>query len=107
NGFPGPIVADLAQDAASAGPLRLGRTVPRWLETWGCTVQLADEPHPPEGGAVLLRDGTRRDPRGVWVSRAQDRVLGGSAVRAQLEVARSERDRLVDERRQAQQEWAG
>jgi chromosome segregation ATPase len=106
NGFPGPIVADLAEDAASAGPLRLGRTVPRWLETWGRTVQLAGEPHPPEGEVVLLRDGTRRDARGVWVSRAPDRVLGGSAVRAQLEAARTERDRLVDERRQAQQGWA-
>jgi len=106
NGFPGPIVADLAQESTSAGPLRLGRPVPRWLETWGRTLRLADEPHPPEGEAVLLRDGTRRDSRGVWVGRAEARVLGGSAVRAQLEAARTERDRLLDERREAEREGA-
>ncbi|HJX15258.1 MAG TPA: hypothetical protein VJ386_05945, partial [Candidatus Deferrimicrobiaceae bacterium] len=97
HGFPGPIVCETTREACTEGPLRIEPGSPAWIVPWAGSVTLAHEGHPPEGGLVLLRDGMRRDRHGVWVSRAADRVLGGSAVRDQLSSARSERERLEGE----------
>jgi chromosome segregation ATPase len=97
HGFPGPIVRETTGEARTEGPLRIDSGSPSWLVPWAGSLTLAREGHPPEGDLVLIPDGMRRDRHGVWVSRAADRVLGGSAVRDQLASARSERERLRDE----------
>ncbi|HJX74020.1 MAG TPA: AAA family ATPase [Candidatus Deferrimicrobiaceae bacterium] len=97
HGFSGPIVCETTGEARTEGPLRIESGSPSWLVPWARSLTLAREDHPPEGDLVLLPDGMRRDRHGVWVSRAADRVLGGSAVRDQLAAARSECGRLRDE----------
>jgi chromosome segregation protein len=104
HGFPGPIVCETTGEARAEGPLRIEAGSPAWLVPWAGSLTLAHESHPPEGGLVLLRDGMRRDRHGVWVSRATDRVLGGSAVRDQLSAARAEREKLRNELERAANE---
>jgi DNA repair exonuclease SbcCD ATPase subunit len=109
HGFPGPIVTSVTPLAIEAGPLVIGAGAPAWLETWAQALRCTDAEHPPEppaGSVVLARNASRRDAYGVWVTRADERVLGGRAIRAQLAAARLERERLHAAGEDAQRELA-
>lgn len=85
--FLGPIVShsETISRNTVAGPLQLDAGVPNWLAAWADVVELAQEDPLPEGEVVLGHDGTRRDKYGMWVSQAQDYVLGGLGIREQLQ----------------------
>ena len=94
--FLGPIVSrsETISRTTIAGPLQLAAGVPNWLAAWGGVVELTQADPLPDRGIVLGQDGTRRDQYGVWVSQAQEYVLGGQGIREQLQGARKTLVRL-------------
>ena len=90
HGFLGPIVSTLSTitESTAAGPLKFTDAVPEWIIDWGRHIILTDSAEIAAGASGLTQDGTRRDDYGIWVGQAADRVLGGSAIRHQLEQAR-------------------
>src|SRR5438132_11658366 len=98
--FLGPIVANekLRTESASVGPFQFTDSVPEWLVQWGREQSLSDTSELEADKPSILRDGTRRDRYGIWVSQASDRVLGGLAIRDQLQHARRNHERIVAER---------
>ncbi len=97
--FLGPIVASekLRTESASVGPFQFTDSVPEWLVQWGRELNLSDTNELEADKPSILRDGTRRDRYGIWVSQASDSVLGGLAIRDQLQHARRNHERTVAE----------
>jgi len=99
HGFLGPIVsnAELRTEPVSAGPLQFTDSIPGWLIRWANELRLCDSNELAVRGPGIAQDGTRRDTYGIWVSQAPDRVLGGGAIRHQLEQARRDHERITNE----------
>lgn len=97
--FVGPIVPSetLQTDSGIVGPLQFTNAVPGWLVRFASELKLSDASDLKADEAAVLSDGTRRDQYGIWVSQAPDRVLGGLAIRDQLERARQEQKRATPE----------
>jgi chromosome segregation ATPase len=76
--FPGPVyTGPRTGTSETVGALILGPDAPLWLRNWIKTVELA-------------ADGTWRDQRGVWVSTAEERLLGVTGRQAALAHAEQE-----------------
>jgi len=104
-GFPGPIVCELNTGGVVSDLLRIEPGAPTWLGPWAASLLRRKEDLSPEDDMVVINpDGTRRDRYGLWVWRTSDRVLGGGAIRAQLEAARDERSGLLVTLGEADQE---
>jgi len=98
HGFPGPIVCELSTDGVVSDCLRVEPGAPSWLGPLAASLRRAqDDLSPGNDDIVISPDGNRRDRYGLWVWRASDRVLGGGAIRAQLEAARDKRGTLLAE----------
>ena len=98
HGFLGPIVANsVLADMSNSGPLHFTEPVPRWLVEWARDMRLCNVGDISAGESGLAQDGTRRDEYGIWVSQAADRVLGGGAIRHQLEQAQQDHVRIGQE----------
>ena len=97
--FLGPIVSAIEALAGltTIGPLQFTNSVPKWIIEWAKDVHLVDSGEIANGARGIALDGTRRDIYGVWVSQSPDRVLGGSAIRHQLEQGRQESARTTKE----------
>jgi chromosome segregation protein len=97
--FLGPIVLDetLQIDSATEGALQFTNSVPGWLVRFARELNLSDTSELKPGETAILPNATRRDQYGVWVSQAPDRVLGGLAVRHQLERARQDQEHATAE----------
>lgn len=97
--FLGPIVASAAlrNGATISGPLQFTDSVPEWLVNWARGVNLSDSMEVETAESWIAQDGTRRDMYGIWVSQAPDRVLGGLAIRHQLEQGRRDHERISAE----------
>ncbi len=103
-GFPGPIVCEVNAEGVASELLRIEPGAPFWLGPWIASLRRAKEDNCSDGDTVVIApDGTHRDRYGLWVWRASDRVLGGSAIRAQIVTARSERSGLQEALAQADQ----
>lgn len=90
--FLGPIVisSGATTETAVAGPLQLSPGVPIWFRSWGESLTFAEDEELPRQPLVLTKRGVRRDDYGWWVSEVPDRVLGGHAIKEQLEKGRQE-----------------
>jgi energy-coupling factor transporter ATP-binding protein EcfA2 len=76
HGFPGPVYSsEVTVDAKQAGPLSLSPGAPLWIEPW-------------MEGVRLDRDGSWADARGRWIAAVQERVLGKTALSAEIDAAR-------------------
>jgi chromosome segregation ATPase len=97
--FLGPIVPNetLQTDSAIAGPLRFTNSVPVWLVRFARELNLSEASELRADETAILSDATRRDQYGIWVSQAPDRVLGGLAIRDQLERARQDQEHATAE----------
>src|SRR5262249_524919 len=81
----------------TAGPLKFTGSVPKWIIDWGSDLNLCSSVELTSGAHGLAQDGIRRDGYGIWVVQSAERVLGGSAIRHQLEQARQLREQFVSE----------
>lgn len=97
--FLGPIAVTekLITESASIGALEFTESVPEWLVQWARELNLCDASEFQGDKSAILQDGTRRDRYGIWVSQVTDRVLGGLAIRDQLEHARRNHERISAE----------
>jgi chromosome segregation protein len=93
--FPGPLVATAASESFEIGPLGVSRGAPQWFDSWLRQLRLSPGEMPDtENGTVLCLNAVRREQYGTWVSKVDTYVLGGNAIRAQLERARRNLQRL-------------
>lgn len=92
NAFPGPLAPAADDgDATEIGPVRLSGGTPAWLGPWLKSNRFsAVDTLPGDTGKVICINSIRRDDYGVWTSQVENYVLGGAAVRAQLEQTQKE-----------------
>jgi predicted nucleic acid-binding Zn-ribbon protein len=91
HGFPGPLVTASASQSLESGPIRVSAGAPAWLSEWLRQVRFSEiDEWRNAGGRVLYMSGLRQDEYGTWVSGVTTYVIGGNAIRKELEQARRE-----------------
>ena len=86
HGFPGPLVTDSATQPLTCGPIHVSSRAPVWLAEWLGQVRFSEtDEWEKAGGRVLHMSGSHEDDYGVWVSNVTSYVLGGSAIRMELD----------------------
>lgn len=91
NAFPGPLVTATSSEATETGPIRSSGASPAWLAPWLKSIRFSEaETLKGTKGNIICINSTRQDEYGIWTSEVDSYVLGGAAVRAQLEHAERE-----------------